>query len=56
MLLNAVSAAMYTVTHFGATNNELLKATFHLDVGDTKIGLRNTFLILASLLNPAHKH
>ena len=36
MLLNAVSAAIHTDTHFGATKNVLLEATYHPDMRDTK--------------------
>ena len=44
MSLNAVSAAIHTDTHFGATNNVLPKATYHPDVGDTKNWVEQQFL------------
>ena len=50
MLLNAVSAAMHTDTHFGATNDMLLEATYHPDVGDTKNWAEQHFLNFLSLL------
>ncbi len=36
VLLNAVSAAIHTDTHFGATKNVLLEAAYHPDMWDTK--------------------
>ena len=44
MLLNAVSAAIHTDTHFEATNNVLPEATYHLDVGETKNWAEHHFL------------
>ena len=53
MLLNAVSAAICTDKHFVATNNLLLEATYHPDVGDTKNWAEHHFLFLISVIRPA---
>ena len=62
VLLNAVSAAIHTDTHFGATTKMLLEATYPPDMWDTKnwtkqqkIGPSNIFLIFVSLLRLALK-
>jgi hypothetical protein len=42
--INAVSAAMHTDAHFGATKNVVLEATYHRMLEKQKIGLSNIFL------------
>ena len=45
VLLNAVSAAIHTNTHFGATKNVLLKATYHPNMGDAKNWAKQHFFL-----------
>jgi hypothetical protein len=60
MLLLAITAAIHTDTHFRATKNVLLEATYHPDMWDTKnwakqqkVGPNNIFLIFVSVLRLA---
>ena len=50
VLLNAVSAAIHTNTHFGARKNVFLEATYHPDMGDAKNWAEQHFFIFVSLL------
>ena len=43
MLPNTASAAIHTDTHFGATKNVLLEATYHPDARDTKNWAKQNF-------------
>jgi hypothetical protein len=52
-LLNTVSAAIHPDTHFRATKNVLLEATYHLDVLDLKNGLSDINFNFFSLLRHA---